>query len=139
MKLNSSQRSLVQTIVRLVELRSAQDPCCLGTPNGGGHVHHKVGDCQSVQLRCAPNRYLEVHHFAPQNPNKFVPREITHETLHEERLRNTQTSAMGQESTRQKQLTKLTSSLTVLFLGKQRPLNGQTRKQSSGDATSALS
>ena len=30
------------------------------------------------------------------------------------------------------------SSLTVLFLGKQRPLTGQTKKQPSGDATSDL-
>ena len=42
MKLDSSQRSLVQTIVQLVELRSAQDPCVLANPNDGGHVHDKV-------------------------------------------------------------------------------------------------
>lgn len=81
-----------------------------------------------MQLRRAPNHCLEVHHFAPQIPNNFELREITRDTLHEERLRNTQihkqsqASVMGQESTRQKtqkQLTKLTSSLTVLFLGKQ--------------------
>ena len=59
-----------------------------------------------MQLRRAPNHCLEVHHFAPQIPNNFEPREITRDTLHEERLRNTQihtntqASVMGQEWTR---------------------------------------